>query len=71
MAKKKYRVTQHGLNISDENGQIRELQVGEEITMDNLPQFWLAKVEEVKGEDKKLEVATPSEDGDKPKKASK
>lgn len=60
MAKQKYRVTKHGLNIADGKGNIRQLEVGEEFSHDDLPEFWLSKVEVVNSDDKQLEVATPA-----------
>lgn len=61
MAKKKYRVTHSGLNILDK-GVMRQLEVGEEFTHDDLPEFWQSKVAEVNSDgDKEFEVATPKE----------
>lgn len=60
MAKQKYRVTKHGLNITDGKGNLRALEVGEEFSHDDLPEFWLSKVEVVNGDEKEFEVATPA-----------
>ncbi len=61
MSKKKYRVTHSGLNIL-EKGVMRQLEVGEEFTHDDLPEFWQSKVAEVNSDgDKEFEVATPKE----------
>lgn len=60
MAKQKYRVTKHGLNIADAKGNLRTLEVGEEFSHDDLPEFWLSKVEVVNGDEKEFEVATPA-----------
>lgn len=60
MAKQRYRVTKHGLNIADGKGDIRQLEVGEEFSHDDLPDFWLSKVEVVNASEKEFEVATPA-----------
>lgn len=60
MAKQKYRVTKHGLNITDAKGNLRALEVGEEFSHDDLPEFWLSKVEVVNSGEKDFEVATPA-----------
>lgn len=60
MAKQNYRVTKHGLNIADAKGNMRTLEIGEEFSHDDLPEFWLSKVEVVNGADKEFEVATPA-----------
>lgn len=61
MPKKKYRVTHFGLNIMDK-GVMRQLEVGEEFSHDDLPEFWQSKVAEVNSDaDKEFEVATPKE----------
>lgn len=60
MAKQKYRVTKHGLNIADDKGNLRALEIGEEFSHDDLPEFWLSKVEVVNGSEKEFEVTTPA-----------
>jgi len=65
MPSKKYRVTHTGLNIL-EKGVMRQLEVGEEFTHNDLPDFWASKVEEVNSAGaKEFEVATPKEDEEK------
>ncbi len=61
MAKQKYRVTKTGLNLADANGNVKALEIGEEFSHDDLPEFWQSKVELVNSSsDKDFEVATPS-----------
>lgn len=60
MSGKKYRVTKTGLNIL-EKGVMRQLEVGEEFTHNELPYYWMSKVEEVNASGSKdFEVATPT-----------
>lgn len=66
MAKQKYRVIKSGLNLADANGNVKALEIGEEFSHDDLPEFWESKVEEVSASGgKEFEVATPKEDEEK------
>ena len=61
MAKQKYRVIKSGLNLADANGNVKALEIGEEFSHDDLPEFWQSKVELVNSSaDKDFEVATPA-----------